>query len=116
MKLQIEISPIELKEIFNYFDSEPITEHEIKPISYPKKKSVLFYDNSLFDIIKVDDTIEVLPSENCVTNTDKIKYDEIISGEPGVVYNIYPEENKVTVFVMGKYVDVHPSWIKRLKK
>ena len=73
--------------------------------------------------IRIFDDIEILPSEFAVTNTDTIKYDEIIAGAKGTVMGIDHLKNTVRVIISGNSgkitssrIDVHSGWLLKLSK
>lgn len=69
------------------------------------------------EYLHVDQMVEILPSEFCVTNTDTIKYDEIVSGKICIVKEILESENKVKVKLNEdeREIFVHKHWLKHFK-
>lgn len=120
---EIEVSIDHLSELENKISSEVGKKfcEEIK--SKLSSFNPIYYTGTI-EPIKNGDNIVVLPSENCVTNTDKLKYDERIDGITAKVVNVFAEENKVsirieelhgnTILRLGQTVVVHGHWIKKI--
>lgn len=83
-------------------------------INYHRDKKFLTYIDSPKAIIDAGDLVEILPSENCVVNTDTIRYDESIDGKKAIVISTMPPVNRVLVEISGTPVQilVHSHWLK----
>lgn len=87
--IEFEISINEIREM-NEFENKSNVEYKI-PDLIDKKLYYKNYHQREFDNlveIKFLDKIEIMSSEFCLTNNDKIKYDEILSDEYGTIQSI----------------------------
>lgn len=104
--IEIEATPKEVYSFISLIFDEP------KNIE-TKTKEKLYYGKSLAEI-RIGDIVSVLESEFCVTNTDKIIYNETISGMTCRVKDISLKENVVTIVDAKKggfSFFVHPTWL-----
>lgn len=114
--VDLEISTKEISEM-NEFEDKKI--EMIKPI----KRNILYYTHDIDKVeigneigkieIKKGDMVEILPSENCVTNADTINYDEVVSGAKGIVLEVYPLDNKIK---FSRGYNVQASWLKFISR
>lgn len=132
MKITIEITPEEFKELVGESNTGTLKGMSLKeaarkmqedkinvlPIFYSPRINPLMLESGPSVIgtwkIKADDRCRIAPAENCVTNADKIKYDEQIDGKIVVVKRIekdsilvQQQENRILIFV-------EPSWLIKL--
>lgn len=75
------------------------------------QKKDFFYNGTTLEM-KIGDEVRVLPSSDCVTNSDTIKYDEKIDGVKAFIKFINYSENKV-LLTSGFYV--HETWLQFIK-
>lgn len=113
--IQFEISTNEILQM-NEFENKKNVERKIPdPPILPK--SFFRYVNMPLTM-QEGDLIEILPSDDCVTNGDTIKYDERISGCTARIQTIFLTDNKIKIKSTSenKYksfnVNVHPTWVK----
>lgn len=81
------------------------------------KKLHLFYSHEPEEeVILIDDEIEIISSEFCVTNADTIKYDEKISAQKGIVKGIDLLKKEVLVEIDNQKIIVHSHWLTFLSR
>lgn len=133
-KLSIEGNLVDLKNVEIEMSLEEIREMNIHngevsqtiPTSFDFKKrdKVTHYYSSTLEKIKIDDIVRILPSENCVSNSDIIKYDEKIDGKTCIVtdiehgHGIGVRELKGTKkpAVISLSFRVESSWLEKLER
>lgn len=105
-----------------YRDSYDFYTSVLKILTEKKEDKKFYYNNSFQSFnekieMEIDDTIKILPSENCVTNSDTIKYDERIDSTCGLIKSIHYDENEIVISAHdGNRLRVHPTWLKLIKK
>lgn len=82
-----------------------------------KQNEIFFYYHPEMKIkIEINDLIEILPSENCVTNADYIKYNENISGARGTIKKIDFLNKQALISFQNFDMYVHTNWLKLISK
>lgn len=109
MKIKIEID-LSLDELLKIIHNEEKPFTDLKDI-----EPMVFYSKHPFGEIKLNDKVEILPSEECVTNADKIKYDESISGLKCSVEGINRFEKTILIKTsLGRRFTVESTWLKKI--
>lgn len=78
------------------------------------KEKYLFYKTGL--TIHVGDIVKVLPSENCVTDSDIITYSENMDGKTCIVKSINAFTNSVIIESDNKRYVVHNTWLELISR
>lgn len=107
---EIEISALEIKELIK--ETPRVT--EFVDLEHLHKSGTKLVVDSKGEVLYLNDLIKILPSENCVTNADTIKYDESIDGKDCIIWGIdrllnqlLVKENRSDVFKQFKILS---SW------
>lgn len=115
--VELNISPKEIFEM-NEFENKKSAIHipsalrEYKRLSYTFIKPKSWSGKGAAEIC-VGDEVQIMCSEDCVTNADTIKYDEKISGLKCHVSRIDSWNNKI---LLSNCFYVHPTWLKLISR